>query len=324
MTIDAKDALGCFANLAALHQQHLLQPLWGAYPAAGNHPWLALKIFLKGYAFERQGRSEDYAWAAAETVDDYSNRQPDFMFSPEFAHLFWSDVAGKLGNESLNHKNNPCCPKGVRFEVETTDKKKVTIEGVEYNAKSKAKRKVFQTTNKKSVIEFLDNVRALDIVQWTQAKLQDGPTGIRAAHAALCTMNGVGSKVASLFLRDVSIIRNCLPTVQDARELLQPVDVWVLFVVRYLASNQTMSKEQCAAYLVEQNSIPEFVNMGIWCFCARVCESSQYRVRNALQDISSMRASIRTHLQNMKRDGELAQSHITHWARPVDLQATSS
>jgi len=301
MARDVKGCLDCFERLAELHKSRLVEPHWKDYLAAPGNPWLAMKIFLIGYAFERQGRSEDYSWAAGDTVARMMSKYDKFVpCDNTLVQRFWKDFCRRLESASLNHKNNPCCPLGTKYITE-----------------NKGKAETETSTSKPSVIEFLAANNMVDIVHWTKTKIAAGTAGIRGAHEGLCTINGIGVKIASLFLRDICLVYKCsLPRSED-RRLLQPVDVWIRFVIQLLADDQSLSDEGCADYIIRHAQDPEAANTGIWYFCARACESSRYKVRESLNDMVRMKASITDHLESLIIDGKLAESQQLHWRSSV-------
>jgi len=91
-------------------------------------------------------------------------------------------------------------------------------------------------------------------------------------------VNGVGPKIASLFLRDVVLRRGSYSGAD--RELLQPVDIWVqraaasLWFGGVVPSFDVVARRivtECANDGVN----PELVNAGMWYFGAQVARSDR-------------------------------------------------
>jgi hypothetical protein len=91
----------------------------------------------------------------------------------------------------------------------------------------------------------------------------------------------------------------------QGRELLQPVDTWVRFVARALASEDDLSDEDdpsdedCAKFIVKNSRQPEAANQGIWYFCVQVANSSKYEVGLCLKDRDHMQDRLQRHLDGL-------------------------
>lgn len=79
---------------------------------------------------------------------------------------------------------------------------------------------------------------------------------VKEAWERLTSIHGIGSKIASLFLRDVVVWFGLAPNTAD-RWYMQPVDVWVRRTVSLL-SRSNMSDEDIAKRIVE---IPEILSV---------------------------------------------------------------
>ncbi len=105
---------------------------------------------------------------------------------------------------------------------------------------------------------------------------------IQNAHTDLKSINGIGDKIASLYLRDlVCVMETDLSNVEN-RQLLQPIDIWVERTVKILAKNGEMKKGDVANWIVENSKQPELVNMGIWFFCSNIA-GSEYRLKKVIK-----------------------------------------
>ena len=118
------------------------------------------------------------------------------------------------------------------------------------------------------------------------------------------SIRGIGPKIASFFLRDVKEVLDITP--KDKRWLLQPIDIWVLRTVNRLSNklldvNRDTDREEAAKFIVDNSNNPELVNMGMWVFGARVCDS-EYRHIKYLRDFEMAKMELRNYLkeQNIK------------------------
>jgi hypothetical protein len=195
----AKETIARLERLSTLHMQVCVDPLWEAYPDFMTDPWDSLRIFLRGYAFEHQGRSPDYGPVAVAAVDSVKARPP----GSEAALAAWLNFGANLSDRGRNVALNPLCPGGT-----------------EYAHKNRAPCQ----TRKLSIIEFAASCAdGIPLIAWARDKLRADAT--EEAHTALCTINGIGPKKASLFLRDVAVHFGL--SCNRSKSLLQPIDVWV-------------------------------------------------------------------------------------------------
>jgi len=258
------DVMDRFERLSRLFVARFMNPVWEACGDVEHDGWASLRLFLLGYAFERQGRSADYAPAAAETIDEI--RQAPF--AAKMAGQAWERFAEKLNNEKLNHQNNPLHSGGGQM----------------------------------SAVEL---AAALPEPMVTWAKKMVGSGKVRRAHAQLQRIRGIGPKIASFFLRDVAVKYHLAPG--EDRDLLQPVDTWVEFVVQRLSGDGTKDRTSCARFIVENATAPERANQGMWYFCVPVAGSSRYLVRRCLEDNDRYEAAVDHHLSRLKTGGAAAQ-----------------
>lgn len=103
-------------------------------------------------------------------------------------------------------------------------------------------------------------------------------------------MNGVSNKIASLFLRDVALKYNLVP--EKGRIFLQPVDTWILRVIREISGHEEFQYWHCADYLVNNAPEPEKTNQGIWHLCADPDVGIGNRILTLLDSIDKIRQTI--------------------------------
>jgi hypothetical protein len=89
---------------------------------------------------------------------------------------------------------------------------------------------------------------------------------VEEVHTEIRSIRGVGPKIASFFLRDVAI-RYKIELDED-RDLLQPVDRWVLRFAQML--DDRVARSDVGQWMVCNSSRPELVNAGMWYFGARI------------------------------------------------------
>jgi len=269
-------------------QLRLFQEVAGLYQAgimvlneqALDNPDLALSQFLFGYAFERQGRSPSYAHIARHVIKSEATRKA-LWHDEEMPKRAWASFCAKLkeireGARS-NPKNNPLCPHGYSYASKNGSIK----------------------TTQPSVLEFAQQrLKDFDfnIVTWARCALNTDQ--VLAAHNDLRSINGIGPKIASFFLRDVAWCFRI--KVNRQRYLLQPVDVWVERMAQQLGP---VAKARAAAWIVQQSKdaevMPEAVNAGVWYFGSLIA-GSEFRLSLALNDLKYARNLVDEHVKGLR------------------------
>lgn len=271
-----------FEQLSSLFIRRIMMPTWIASGEVESDSWSSLRVFVSGYAFERLGRAQDYSHAAADTIDELRSRR----FCPERGPEVWQIFSNKLGGTSLNHANNPLCPCRTEY--------KRKYRGEERRS----------TVGKQSVIDIAANeLGNRPLVAWAKSQIENHH--IPDAHKTLRKINGINNKLASLFLRDVVLKYQLIAS--EHRELLQPMDRWVRFLVQELNACRTMDDKRCARYVVTNAKEPERANAGMWYFCAIIASSSKYVVVRCLREERYFDEMARRHILRLENDVEAAQ-----------------
>ena len=262
-TQSTKVAIDVTAGSRVIHEQlRLFQAVASLYQAgimvldeeALADPILALSQFLFGYAFERQGRSPAYAPIARHVVET-TTATGSFWQDEETPRKVWESFCSTLKelreDAKPNPMNNPLCPRGQSYIAKRQQKE----------------------TPQPSALQFVqEKLKEYDynLVAWVRYMLLDGQ--VQEVHGDLCSINGIGPKIASFFLRDVAWRFG----IQDFnhRDLLQPVDVWVERTARRL---DPAARGREAEWIVQEcqgaGVLPEAVNAGLWYFGALIAGS---------------------------------------------------
>jgi len=277
-----------FADIGVLYQVRFREPLWTRHPNYEYDGWDALAIFLEGYAFARQGTRPDFAHAASDAVAE-ARKNGVSITNRQAAQLVWERFARLLGSEGLNHANNPLCPKGTKYKRKTG----------------------WTETYQQSALEFLSELpkegEPPNIILYATTKLQGGKTSefydsLRGAAG----INGIGSKIASFFLRDVATRYDIHPS--KDRHLLQPIDIWVRRITEQLLQEYQPQggAEFLDRWLVQVSTHcsvnPEAVNQGIWYFGSQIAGSG-YRTFKALKDLKYAKSLLDEHIEILHQAG---------------------
>ncbi len=278
-----------FAQLGTLFEARFLRPLWQKYPSPETDDWEAIGIFLAGYAFERQGAKPDYRHVATDVISELA-RQRCPLTHANTVQLAWGLFRDYSGETKLNYANNPLCPQATSYTRKTGP----------------------ATTCNKSFIEFLHDISRSglppNIVVFAKTGLQLDHT--RDVHNAIQEINGIGPKIASLFLRDVAVIYNVFPT--KDRHLLQPVDVWVKRafekITRYKSGNSQDIETVQRGILEEATKAgerAEAVNAGMWYFSSQIADSD-YRLSKALGDLGYAGVLLEEYIEAIRQEATAA------------------
>ncbi|MFQ5964279.1 MAG: hypothetical protein ACE5KZ_08355 [Candidatus Scalinduaceae bacterium] len=261
-------------------------PLWSKYPHHVTDGWDSLAIFLEGYAFERQGRRPDYSHVAIDALID-CKKQNNGNLTTGIVNYVWQSFKDKLSNKSLNYQNNPLCPRGK-----------------EYSKRYKQSIKHCHTQQPSLIEMFLEKImpQELTLTSYFQNRIIEDNES-RPSYDLLKSVQGIGKKVSSFYLRDLTDMMDSitLEKLKD-RQLLQPIDIWVERTVKILAESKNMKEDEIAKWIVD-NSIPhinpERVNMGIWFFCSSIA-GSEYRLNNALISLNNAQTLVNLFMNRIK------------------------
>lgn len=281
-------------------QLRLFQAVAGLYQAgimvlneqALDDPVLALSQFLFGYAFERQGRSPAYAPIARHVIETTATTKALWQ-DEAMPQRAWASFCSTLDEiregARPNPMNNPLCPQGYSYPSKWGQKE----------------------TTQPSVLEFAQQrLKDFDynIVTWARRMLLDGQ--VLTVHGDLRSINGIGPKIASFFLRDIAWCFRIEVVTQ--RGLLQPIDVWVERTVSQL---DPAAQGREAAWIVQESRaagvLPEAVNAGLWYFGALIA-GSEFRLFQALNSPQHARHMVDEHVAGLRKQAD-AWSHEEHF-----------
>lgn len=245
---------------------------------------LALSQFLFGYAFERQGRSPAYAPIARHVIETAATMKA-FWQDEAMPQRAWTSFCSTLNEiregAKPNPMNNPLCPQDQPYVSKWGQKE----------------------TAQPSALEFAQQrLKGFDynIVAWARRMLLDGQ--VLTVHGDLCSINGIGPKIASFFLRDVAWCFRI--EVVSQRDLLQPIDVWVERTARQL---DPAAKGRVAAWIVQESLaagiLPEAVNAGLWYFGALIA-GSEFRLFQALNSPQYARRLVDEHVTGLRKQAD--------------------
>lgn len=247
-----------------------MKSIWNLFPDYQNNQWDALSIFVSNYAFERGGTNNpDYPALSVDILQQSKDggRRLDGIL----ATAIWDEWKNSITR--LEKKK----------DIDNWNDRSIT-----FNVNRKSER-----YTKKSIIEFVEGMNAT-LPYYLKNLIEK--EGVRKAYNEFSEVVGVGGKIASFYLRDVTQILepiNFLEKESD-RFLLQPQDIWVNRISNKLFFDVEYYKSDSDKPTVRTNGVirsvaktiiqecgnrynPEVVNMGMWYFSARVMKA-RYRL----------------------------------------------
>ena len=254
-------------SLAAIHDAFILAPTRKELPDLESNPWSGLKDFL-GYAFERQGKADDYPAIAVWLAEKYSQeRKP---ITQQTGKEFWEEFERELKDhghtKGVNARLNPLAPKGTKYELKR--------KGETHKP----------NTRERSIFELIEGegFTNISITTWAADSIKKSP---KKAREKLAHINGISNKIASLYLRDIALLKGIEPVAEE-RYCLQPIDVWLRYLGAEIWGVQKSDEDYSKLYadLTSHNLNPEKINMGIWFLSVQVCGSSWFSVKKAMCD----------------------------------------
>jgi hypothetical protein len=270
-----REQMRLFAQIAELYKAGLMVDL-----ETLSDPVQALSRFVGGYAFDRQGRSPAYGPIAVDVIEQLA-RDPTFWQDRNASKQVWMRFEKTLQERTSsrsNPKNNPLCVEGHQYKTQSGTGK---VKGL-------------------SAVEFVQHCLAAheyNILLWTKRQFDQDQA--YAAHRALRSINGIGPKIASFYLRDVAWTFETYP--DSDRTLLQPIDIWVKRVAHAL---DPASEGKEASWIVttalQTDVLPEAINAAMWYFGA-VVAGSEYRLSVAIESTDAMRQMVDRYVQRVAR-----------------------
>ncbi len=247
--------------------------------------WIeALGFFLNGYAFERQGRSPEYAPVACEALALLSAKAkggPTRVFANELWIKFCT--LGGYGTDPAGVKPAP-----------------------PYKGANKKMNPLNPETNT-DALAICRGLKDHNLFSFAAVALKGNQ--IRQAHTQLDEIRGVGSKIASFFLRDVALDTGAQVRELDNRDLLQPIDVWVRRIARILSDNReaaiddTVAASEMTRLADASGSCALLLNAGSWYFGSQVVASLR-EMPNSLASAEAVESALLQHGKTLDEESK--------------------
>lgn len=256
-----KKLVAVFQRTGLLYRARFMEPGWGARDL--RNPRQALALFLLGYGFERQGADPSYAQAASQVVSD-----PSWDGTAEEA---WWRFRALMNDRRLNEKLNPLQHRPPPAKCSC-------------------------------IVDCLSEPGSAlrNICETGKDALTEPPGAVAEYLQDLQRIRGIGPKIASFYLRDVSLWSGIVP--HGDRELLQPIDVWIRRTVALVSSIEpdSITTQEAQLWMLRTFDQPELANAGVWYFGAQVARS-EFGLRQVIQDPGTARGLVNRHVKILEK-----------------------
>lgn len=270
-----------FEEVSEYHWQLNALPVWEKYED-GKEPWQSLAIFLSTYAYQWSGVNPNYDYVAEDTIKERTKEIK--KNKPDLENKIWKLFAEKMTSYGdLNYGHNPLSPFPLKH--------------------------VRKSDGKKSLISRMQDKKIVNLIPHAKECLERD--AVLEAFTFLKSIRGVGPKISSFFLGDVSV-KYDIKSTKD-RELLQPIDIWIRRIVfkihrknwgaknAYDKSHDTKITQWINDEADKAKCNPERINKGMWYFGSQVCGKSKYRFDVIFRDFKSAEKAWKIYCERMQR-----------------------
>ncbi|MCP8308780.1 MAG: hypothetical protein H3Z53_10215 [archaeon] len=201
--------------------------------------YIALACFLKNYAYERQGAASAYPDIAVRTIEKIfgGKLQSVTIADSKEAWKIYQEIAGKeFNNIKVNPSHNPM----------NTDR---------------------------GVLSLLASQQISNISNHVKTLIEQGKT--REAHSFVSSIRGIGTKIASFYMRDIAFLGNLNENEIKNQFYLQPIDTWLEQTISIIfgdaATKRLDDKQRLIVELCGQaNCSPIAFNQGAWIIASQI------------------------------------------------------
>lgn len=228
----------------------------------------ALVCFFENYGYQRQGAAPAYSEIAGKVLKNRLDRRLRFVTITD-AQEVWKDYVEIARNEynnlGVNKTHNPMC----------SDNGLLTVMA------------------KKNITNLASYVRSL--IQNNQTK---------EAHELVDDIRGVGTKIASLYLRDIAYLGSITEDRIKDQYCLQPVDTWIEQTLSIVFGdrkpNVLRKKQEMIVNLCEVSNVsPIAFSQGAWMLGSQV--AGDYSIFQQLAKGQNAKAIIKEHIEEKIR-----------------------
>lgn len=137
---------------------------------------------------------------------------------------------------------------------------------------------IFYGGGKITILDFMDKINRISIEEWAKKCIEQ--EGISNTHREMCKIRGIGTKIASFYIRDIVYKYSLENNAKNAeKRLLHPIDIWVRRSGKILLNDSGKTDSAIQKFLVgfaEEGGITNTeLNAGLWVLGARICKDKR-------------------------------------------------
>jgi thermostable 8-oxoguanine DNA glycosylase len=201
----------------------------------------ALVCFIQNYAYERQGAARAYPFIAKEALEKTFHGKITMVTVADAkkAWEIYTEIAKKdFNNLRLNESHNPMNPD-------------------------------------KGVLSRLASQQISNIASYVKDLIEQGRTG--EAYDFISSIRGVGSKIASFYLRDIAYLGNINENNIKDQFYLQPIDTWLEQTLSIIFKDKVPTREGEKQKIIVElcnkaNCSPIAFNQGAWVLGSKIAK----------------------------------------------------
>lgn len=240
----------------------------------------ALACFLENYAYERQGAAPAYPKIAMRAFRRRFGQKISSVTS-EDATIIWSSYKEIARNEynslSVNPTHNPMSSDNGLLKVMVSN----------------------------NIANLATHAR--NLIQHRQTE---------EAHKLIADIRGIGTKIASLYLRDIAYLGELSEEEIEDQRYLQPVDTWIeqtlSIVIGAAKPSSLKEKQEMIVRLCHSAEVsPIAFSQGAWMLGSRV--AGDYLTFEQLAKGQNAEAIIQKHIEERRRYVSEAEHWLQHW-----------
>lgn len=261
-------------KLSTVYRKYFLKDFDFKSQSANN--FLALKIFLNNYAYERQGVAPAYHLIATETIEKYYLGEQIKSLNELDALKLWGIYQSIARNE---------------YKLYDENKSKIKV-----NEKN-------NPLNKNNGIVLIGDLIVKNLASQSRIALKNNKT--IEIYESISKVRGIREKITSFYLRDIACLSDINENNLKDNYLLQPIDTWVeqgleILNKRKVKFNNLNDKQKFIVDICNNNNIsPISFNQGLWYFGSKIARNNK-NLRKSFEDYNYALTLTNNYMQDTK------------------------
>lgn len=241
----------------------------------------ALVCFVENYAYQRQGAP----------ASSYS----------------------KIAKKAIKNRFNDSIESVTLADAKETWKDYLEIAKKEYNnLKVNEKRNAMKSDS--GILTVMANRNITNLASYTKGLIQNNQT--KEAHSLLTSIRGVGTKISSLYLRDIAYLGKLPESKIKDQYCLQPVDTWIEQTLSIIFGNEKPrglreKQERIVDLCKTANVSPIAFSQGAWMWGSQI--SGDFNTFRQIAEGRNIKSIVEEHIQEMKNYVSELERLLQNW-----------